>query len=173
MSLTGRQFSILKETSILVGSQLIWRCSLYLQLMDWCDYFILLLINQTANLLSSTSLFKQMILQIIRGIQKPNTEKFLSRWRALLKTLKVALFVMLIYGWIMFLVKRVRILWRNRASQVKPDQVKNILILKFGCHGHFTLFYSARKKLEFKFVLWASNSHLSLASGAMAICCMS
>ena len=66
-----------------------------------------------------------------------------------------------------------RILWRNRASQVKPDQVKNILILKFGCHGHFTFFYRARKKLEFKFVLWASNSHLLLASGAMAICCMS
>ena len=75
--------------------------------MDWCDYFIHLLINQTANLLLSTSLLKQMILQIIRGIQKPNTEKFLSRWRALLKTLKVALFVMLIYGWMMFLVKRV------------------------------------------------------------------
>ena len=142
--------------------------------MDWCDYFIHLLINQTANLLLSTSLLKQMILQIIRGIQKPNTEKFLSRWRALLKTLKVALFVMLtIYGWMMFLVKRVRILWRNRASEVKPDQVKNILILKFGCYGHFTLFYRAQKKLEFKFVLWASNSHLSLASGAMAICCMS
>ena len=64
--------------------------------MDWCDYFIHLLINQTANLLLSTSLLKQMIPQIIRGIQKPNTEKFLSRWRALLKTLKVALFVMLI-----------------------------------------------------------------------------
>ena len=65
--------------------------------MHWCDYFIHLLINQTANLLMlSTPLFKQMILQIIRGIQKPNTEKFLSRWRALLKTLKVALFVMLI-----------------------------------------------------------------------------
>ena len=57
----------------------------------WCDYLIHLLINQTANLLLSTPLFKQMILQIIRGIQKPNTEKFLSRWRALLKALKVAL----------------------------------------------------------------------------------
>jgi len=37
-----------------------------------------------------------MILQIIRGIQKPNAVKVLSGWRALLKTLKVALFVMLI-----------------------------------------------------------------------------
>ena len=60
----------------------------------------------------------------------------------------------------MFLVKRV--LWGNRASQVKPDQVKNILTLKFGCHGHFTLFYRARK---FKLVLRASNSYLLLAWG--------
>ena len=37
-------------------------------------------------------------------------------------------------GGMTFLVKRV--LWGNRASQVKPDQVKNILTLKFGCHGH-------------------------------------
>ena len=66
-------------------------------------------------------------------------------------------------GCMMFLVKRV--LWGNRASQVKPDQVKNILILKFGCHGHFTLFYRARKKLEFKLVLWASSSYLLLAWG--------
>ena len=51
------------------------------------------------------------------------------------------------------------------AFQVKPDQVKNILSLKFCCHGHFTLFYRARKKLEFKFVLWASNSYLLLAWG--------
>ena len=56
----------------------------------------------------------------------------------------------------MFLVTRV--LWGNRASHVKPDQVKNIVILKFGCHGHFTLFYQAQKKLEFKLFLWASNS---------------
>ena len=67
-------------------------------------------------------------------------------------------------GWMMFLVKRV--LWGNGASQVKPDQVKNILTLKFGCHGHnFTLFYKARKKLEFNIILWASNSHLLLAWG--------
>ena len=46
----------------------------------------------------------------------------------------------------MFLVKRV--LWGNRASQVKPDQVKNILILKFGCLGHFTLFSRAQKNLN-------------------------
>ena len=79
-------FLFLKETDILVGSQLIC-CMLYPQLMDWCDYFVHLLINQTANLLLSTPLFKQ----------KPNTEEFLSRWRAYLqKTLKVVLFVMLI-----------------------------------------------------------------------------
>ena len=35
----------------------------------WCDYLIHLLINQTANLLLSTPLSKQMILQIIRGIE--------------------------------------------------------------------------------------------------------
>ena len=33
-----------------------------------------------------------MILQIIRGIQKPNAVKFLNRGRALLNTLKVKFF---------------------------------------------------------------------------------
>ena len=66
-------------------------------------------------------------------------------------------------GWMMFLVKRV--LWGNGASQVKPDQAENILTLKFGCHGHFTLFYKARKKFEFNLILWASNSYLLLAWG--------
>ena len=63
----------------------------------------------------------------------------------------------------MFLVKRV--LWGNGASQVKPDQVENILTLKFDCHGHINLFYKARKKLEFNLILWASNSYLLLAWG--------
>ena len=44
-------------------------------------------------------------------------------------------------GGMMFLAKRV--LWGSSVSHVKPDQVKNILTLKFGCHGHFTLFYRA------------------------------
>ena len=72
-----------------------------------------------------------MILQIIRGIQKPNTEKFLSRWRALLKTLKVALFVML--SWLNDVCGKKGSMGEYWASQVKPDQVKNILTLKFGC----------------------------------------
>ena len=44
-------------------------------------------------------------------------------------------------GGMMFLVKRV--LWGSSVSHVKPDHVKNILTLKFDCHGHFTLFYRA------------------------------
>ena len=131
----------------------------------WCDYFIHLLINQTANLLLSTPLFKQMILQIIRGIQKPNTEKSLDQQMdGITEDIEGSIICNANYlGWMMFLVERV--LWRNMAFQVKPDQVKNILSLKFCCHGHFTLFYRARKKLEFKFVLWASNSYLLLAWG--------
>ena len=57
----------------------------------WRDYFIHLPVNESSQfIVISTPLFKQMILQIIRGIQKPNAVKVLSGWRALLKTLKVA-----------------------------------------------------------------------------------
>ena len=59
----------------------------------WCDYFIHLPVNRSSQfiVIFTSPLFKQMILQIIRGIQKPNALKVLSGWKALLKTLKVAL----------------------------------------------------------------------------------
>ena len=58
----------------------------------WCDDFIHLPVTESSQfIVICTPLFEQMILQIIRGIQKPNAVKFLSGWRALLKTLKVAL----------------------------------------------------------------------------------
>ena len=70
-------------------TQLIF-CTLYPQLIGVIILYICKLLK-AANLLLSSPLIKQMILQIIRGIQKPNARTFLSRWRALLKTLKVAL----------------------------------------------------------------------------------
>ena len=44
----------------------------------------------------------------------------------------------------MFPVKRV--LWGDSASQVKPDEVKNILTLKFGFHGHNLLYFIGLEK---------------------------
>ena len=70
-------------------TQLIF-CTLYPQLIGVIISYICKL-PKAANLLLSSPLIKQMILQIIRGIQKPNALKFLSGWRALLKILKVAL----------------------------------------------------------------------------------
>lgn len=70
-------------------TQLIF-CMLYPQLIGVIILHICKL-PKTANLLLSSPLIKQLILQVIRGIQKPNARKFLSGWRALLKTLKVAL----------------------------------------------------------------------------------
>ena len=69
-------------------TQLIF-CTLYPQFIGVIISYICQL-PKVANLLLSSPLFKQMILQIIKGIQKPNALKFLSGWRALLKTLKVA-----------------------------------------------------------------------------------
>ena len=72
-------------------AQLIF-CMLYPQLTGVIiSYILICQLPKAANLLLSSPLFKQMILQIIRGIQKPNAVNFLSVWRALLKTLKVAL----------------------------------------------------------------------------------
>ena len=51
-------------------TQLIF-CALYPQLIGVIILYICQL-TKVANLLLSTLLFKQMILQIIRGIQKPN-----------------------------------------------------------------------------------------------------
>ena len=51
-------------------TQLIF-CALYPQLISVIISYICQL-TKAANLLLSTPLFKQMILQIIRGIQKPN-----------------------------------------------------------------------------------------------------
>ena len=70
-------------------TQLIF-CLLYPQLISVIISYICQL-TKAANLLLPTPLFMQMILQIIRGIQKPNTVKVLSGWRVLLKSLKVAL----------------------------------------------------------------------------------
>ena len=70
-------------------TQLIF-CTLLPQLIGVIISYICQL-TKAATLLLSTTLFKQMILQIIRGIQKPNAVKVLSGWRALVKTLKGAL----------------------------------------------------------------------------------
>ena len=72
-----------------IMTQLIF-CMLYPQLIDVNISYSCQM--RAANLLLSTPLFKHMILQIITGIQKPNAVKVLSAWRALLKTLKVALY---------------------------------------------------------------------------------
>ena len=129
-AVTGRQFSIPKRNLYIswVPVNLLYALSPAHELV-WLFHTFANYPN--SNLSLSTPLFKQMILQIIRGIQKPNTEKFLSRWRALLKTLKVALFVML--SWLNDVCGKKGSMGEYWASQVKPDQVKNILTLKFGC----------------------------------------
>ena len=58
-------------------TQLIF-CTLYPQLIGVIISYICQLPN-AANLLLSSPLFKQMILQIITVIQKPKAVKFLSR----------------------------------------------------------------------------------------------
>ena len=70
----------------------------------------------------------------------------------------------------MFLLKRV--LWGNGASQVKPDQVENILTLRFGCMD--ILLYFIRLEKNLNSILSFGQATLTFClPGAMATCCVS